>query len=281
MTDADNRQLPRDSVPEPVSPELVLVDPELAAQARERLQDTGEDLRYVERAEPDGRDRRAAGSAAVKRDESGAGSTHAVPTAQFADRAVPVDKAEDATSFSRARRRRRRAALFLSTLLAAAGIGVFVVSQDLIDIGGSTRDRTLVPARTTPTNDSKQTQRSGRAKRRPRAPARTTPSSGNGPTAPKKRRRPTPPPEFPTRVFVWPPVARATFYKVEFFRRGRKVFQAFPRKPRLELPVRWVFRGRHRRLTSGAYRWDVRPAFGSRARPRFGKLITRSTWVAH
>jgi hypothetical protein len=51
--------------------------------------------------------------------------------------------------------------------------------------------------------------------------------------------------------------------------------------PRIELPLRWVFRGRQFRLTPGTYRWEVRAAFGPRSRPRYGKLITQSTWTAH
>jgi hypothetical protein len=92
-----------------------------------------------------------------------------------------------------------------------------------------------------------------------------------------KSERPRP---FTTRVFIWPSVSDATFYKVEFFRRGREVFKALSSRARLELPTRWVYRGRTYQLVAGSYTWKVSPAFGPRSRLRYGNPIIRSTWVA-
>jgi hypothetical protein len=308
MTDPRNMQEPEDNATELVSPELVLVDPQLAARARERLGGAGEGLafakRVVEPARHRARDSRPAehrpaprapkddsaqrsardGLAATREvpelDENGKGSTPAVSGAQFEAGAASLEDAKVDTSFVRGRRRGRRAVVAVGAVLAAV-IGVLVFPLDVIDSGGSKRDTTLIPPRTPSIGPVKQTHRNGRVSERSQARTRTAPLHSTKPAIQsKKRLRPARPTRFPTRVFVWPAVSRATFYKVEFFRRGRKVFEASPRKPRIELPLRWVFRGRHQRLTHATYRWNVRPAFGSRARPRFGKLITRSTWVA-
>jgi hypothetical protein len=88
------------------------------------------------------------------------------------------------------------------------------------------------------------------------------------------------PSTFPTRVFIWPAVPHASFYKVEFLRRGRKVFTTLSSAPRFELPLRWLYRGRRFRLEQGLYSWRVSPAFGSRSRLRYGAPIVRSTWLA-
>ena len=71
----------------------------------------------------------------------------------------------------------------------------------------------------------------------------------------------------------------ASFYKVDFFRGKALVFEAFPAKARLDLPMRWTYRGRQHRLLPGAYRWQVRPGFGLRGRARYGAPVTRSVWV--
>jgi hypothetical protein len=85
---------------------------------------------------------------------------------------------------------------------------------------------------------------------------------------------------FHARVFIWPAVSGVTFYKVEFFRRGREVFEALSAKARVELPTRWVYQGRTYKLEAGTYTWQVSPGFGPRSRLRYGNPIVRSIWVA-
>jgi len=82
-----------------------------------------------------------------------------------------------------------------------------------------------------------------------------------------------------SRVFVWLPDPRANRYRVEFFRGGRKIFQARTVKPRLRLPRRWAFNGRRFELTPGTYRWLVRPAYGRASNARYGAPIVASRWV--
>ena len=83
-----------------------------------------------------------------------------------------------------------------------------------------------------------------------------------------------------TRLFVWPAVKHASYYKVQFSRGGHVVFEASPSVPRLELPTRWAYKGRDMRLVPAVYSWVVLPAFGTRSHPRYGDAIVRSTWVA-
>jgi hypothetical protein len=75
-------------------------------------------------------------------------------------------------------------------------------------------------------------------------------------------------------------VGRAAYYDVRFFRKGQLVFEAWPSRPRLQLPARWVHEGHSRSLVPGPYAWSVFPVFGSRANPRLGAAIVRSTWIA-
>jgi hypothetical protein len=80
----------------------------------------------------------------------------------------------------------------------------------------------------------------------------------------------------PGHTFVWLPVREANHYKVEFFRGTKKIFEARPSRARLELPERWTFKGRRYTLTSGRYRWSVRPGFGPRTKARYGRAIVSS-----
>jgi hypothetical protein len=83
----------------------------------------------------------------------------------------------------------------------------------------------------------------------------------------------------PAQVFVWLPVQGARRYKVQFFRSGKKVFEATTSKARLTLPRRWTFGGRRFELTPGSYRWLVRPGFGPRSSIRYGKAVVASSWT--
>jgi hypothetical protein len=110
-------------------------------------------------------------------------------------------------------------------------------------------------------------------------PKRARPG-GEGSQAPARGSRSARAPIAPeTRLFVWLPQPRASHYRVEFFRRGKKVFQATTLKARLVLPDRWVFKGLRVRLTPGNYRWTVRPGYGSRSNARYGRPIVASRWT--
>jgi hypothetical protein len=246
-------------VAEQLSPELALVDPELARLARDRLPVPGETLSSATSTSP-------------------ALATQAPPRldADTTDRKTPPQR--------RARRGRRVLLAAVGVVLAMTAIYAFAPASTVRDEFPS-RGQKAAPTRT---------DRQPRSDRQPspRAPARQTGRSADvgttrvsrhstSPTGAKRTRtkseRPSP---FATRVFIWPAVRKASFYKVEFFRRGRRVFEALASTPRFELPLRWVYRGRRYRLVEGSYSWRVSPAFGPRSRLRYGNPIIRSIWVA-
>jgi hypothetical protein len=294
---------PEETVPEPVSPELVLVDPQLANVARERLR-IGETTAFGKRAvAPTSRRGPAEGRAdahatsdeyaerlpgervSVERAAPGSPDDHlgtlsAVAESELEFGAISPEYARDDQSVARARPRKRR--VFAATLgvLAVAAASFPIVAHEVTDSGGSV-EASPIRTESTPGQRLAGARQNRRTSEPPRAGAgATSPHSTKPAVKPKKRLQPVRQSEFPTRVFVWPAASRATFYKVEFFRRGRRIFEASPATPRIELPLRWIFRGRHFRLTPGTYRWEVRAAFGPRSRPRYGKLITRSMWTA-
>ena len=77
----------------------------------------------------------------------------------------------------------------------------------------------------------------------------------------------------------WRATPGAVLYNVQLFRGSRKILSAWPRTASLRLASRWTYRGRAHRLTRGAYRWYVWPAYRHGKGYRFGKLVGRSTFV--
>ena len=61
------------------------------------------------------------------------------------------------------------------------------------------------------------------------------------------------------RRFVWAPAPGATSYRVQFFRGSTVVFEATTTRPEITVPSRWTLRGVRRALTPGIYRWNVWP----------------------
>jgi hypothetical protein len=71
-------------------------------------------------------------------------------------------------------------------------------------------------------------------------------------------------------------VRNARFYNVQVYRRGRKILSLWPRRARLNLRWRWVYKGRVERLRPAVYAWVVWPAFGTQDSPRYGRMLGRS-----
>jgi hypothetical protein len=79
-------------------------------------------------------------------------------------------------------------------------------------------------------------------------------------------------PQFkPARTFAWVSHAGAAYYQVAFFRNGRRVYQTRTRAPRLTLP-------RRVRFTPGNYRWTVQPAIRVKNGVRLADPIVDSTF---
>jgi len=77
---------------------------------------------------------------------------------------------------------------------------------------------------------------------------------------------------------VWAGVAKAAFYNVQIYFSGRKVLSLWPNKATVGLKKRWSYSGRTFRLKKGTYSWFVWPAFNSRQKARYGRLLGMSTF---
>lgn len=80
------------------------------------------------------------------------------------------------------------------------------------------------------------------------------------------------------RTLVWLPHKGADYYHLVISRRGRTIFDAWPRSPKLTLVSGSTNQG-GTAFPRGKYVWIVRPGFGPRAQHRYGRPIVRSTWV--
>ena len=70
-------------------------------------------------------------------------------------------------------------------------------------------------------------------------------------------------------VLRWRPVRGASFYNVQLYRGGRKILTRWPSRNRLRL----------RSLRAGRYRWYVWAAHGTRAAPRYGRVLGRRSFT--
>lgn len=77
---------------------------------------------------------------------------------------------------------------------------------------------------------------------------------------------------------AWRAVKKARFYNVQLYRNGNKMLSAWPRRTALKLRWRWRYNGKAVRLRAGVYTWLVWPAYGTRAKPRYGSMLGRSTF---
>ena len=66
------------------------------------------------------------------------------------------------------------------------------------------------------------------------------------------------------RRFAWAPTPRASGYYVEFFRGPRRVFARETSDAAIEIPVKWRYNGVERSFMPGEYRWYVWPVINGR-----------------
>jgi hypothetical protein len=255
---------------DPISPELALVDPELARRARARLDSFGQP-------------------------SSRAPDVDADPKS----RVVPQ-------SNTRATSRRGRvvlAALVVITGLAGAGFTAAKLTGENSRVfargslpGGS------VAVRPQETNEStgKALQRKPATRAHPVSPqgaergrrARPGTSKAGRPALQRKRSagsgNPGTPPSSASQVggpsapvFSWVAVRGASYYDFELFRGAERVFTSRPRQPRLTLPSTWTYGGRRFSRAPGSYRWLVRPVFHANTKTRYGPAIVSAKLVLH
>jgi hypothetical protein len=238
---------------EPLTPELALVDPELARAARDQLPAPG----GTQLSMPT--------------------STSAAPEAPPRFEVTGTDR-EPPPPPRRARRGRR-------VVLGAALVVVAMAAIYAFTPASTVREELSPREAKTPSGPTDhQSTAKAPANRTRRSAGVSGTKVSRHPTSPtgakKTSAKSTPSSTYQTRIFIWPAVPNASFYKVEFLRSGKRVFEALTSRTRLELPPRWVYRGRSFHLLAGVYSWRVSPAFGPRARLRYGDPMIRSTWTA-
>ena len=217
---------------EPVSPELVLVDPILAERSRSRL------------ADPDDTLARVGALVQTSRMASLARRSTDMPWGSISDLAEPTRRIS--------RTRQRRTAVLAGTM--AAGSLVFALLVGVrVDLGGNPAgaDTTVittvidqVPAPSVPST--------------PKARAETRPKASRPPRATNPATNPAP------QRFAWAPTPSASAYHVELFRGSSKVFEGETKRPAMTIPSRWTFDQRRHSLEPGNYRWYVWPLVSGR-----------------
>jgi hypothetical protein len=242
---------------DPLSPELALVDPDLAREARRRMPEyvnvydgtaaAAFPLALVPARTPPQRNGDVAGVEIAAAPPGTAPQAHAPRHSRLAHP--------------------RWLMLAVSLLSASAGYGI---------AHATTRERV--------TSDLRRTGQPGRP-----APSAAEPTTGARVPRPSTTSRarsdrrglkpaPTRQAEGPVS-FIWRSVPGASYYRVQFFRRDRKILEVFPSRPRFSLPTQWRYLGQRFRLTPGRFGWNVRAGIGPRRSRRYGPPIVQSTWL--
>jgi hypothetical protein len=229
---------------ETISPELVLIDPELRRRALESLRSPRPpELRL-------------------------AAPVPASPPRGFAPPRVEAQQTPVVVVRSVGGARRRYVVPLVAVVTAAVALAI--AQPTMLDGPSSSKRPTVTPSRSTPHSVDHESIATVSSKQP--AAQDLAPSAG--------RRTPMPVANpSPKWTFVWPARQAADYYNVTFFQGTRAVFEAWPRRPRLVVPARGTSRGHAFRFGPGRYRWVVRPGFGPRADRAYGKPIVVSTWT--
>jgi hypothetical protein len=270
------------AIDEPVSPELALVDPELAARLRALLP-------VVELEPPPPPLLRALPDPELD-DLPVAPPPELVAPEQLA--AAPVIERVPVFVFPT---RGDRIRSFAKAFAVGAAVATVVTVGVVAELGegpaaqdpGTTPPRLAAPAPagTAGANADRQPKsskpaaaagRSGKRASEPQAPTKkpkpsakprgraAAPAAGGGTTKPgaKQSKRATGAAAEPRR-FAWAPVDGAVGYRLELFRGNEQVLVARTKLPAYELAPRWRHGGHDESLTGGSYRWYVWPVLPS------------------
>jgi hypothetical protein len=258
----------RHDADDPISPELALVDPELARRARAQLDSLGQPASRAPDfdAEPQSR--------VAPRRDTGATSRRA----RVVLAAVAVMAGLAGAGFTAAKLTGENSRLFARGSLP--GGSVVVRPQETSESTGKAPQRkpaTRAHAASGAGADRRRRDRPGTRKAsRPGLQQKRSASSGNAGTPPSSASKvggPTAP------VFSWVAVRGATYYDFELFRGAERVFTGRPRQPRLTLPSTWTYAGRRFSRAPGSYRWLVRPVFHANTKTRYGPAIVSAKLV--
>jgi hypothetical protein len=77
----------------------------------------------------------------------------------------------------------------------------------------------------------------------------------------------------------WHPVADATYYNVVLWRDGKRILDLWPSAPRVALPTTPTKHEPQTRLSPGRYLWFVYPGFGAKPERRYGALARSGVFV--
>ncbi len=263
-----------EALPGPVSPELVLVCPELARVARRQLPEPGEVYcgRYPAAAAPIPLPTDRALPLRRVPEDVRAGKLRLEPAvAPISDEPPPPDE----ISATLPRRFRLRPFLIPAVVVAAL---LAIPELGILSRGGRP---TLTSTATSELPAEAATPATGSSLPRPPQVARRRSDTETAPPQPAETIPPAalPIPRELMQDLRWPSRAGATYYNVQVFRDAKKIFEVWPPTAQATVPGRWTYQGNRYRLSSGSYEWFVWPGFGARSETRYGKLIKRATFV--
>ena len=214
-----------------VSPELVLVDPELAASARPRLPEPPDSLARAPRV--------PVRSPTIFRTDA----FIAVTTAA-------LDADEEPPS--------RIARHWSQSWRFVAGVAtVTIVTLLLLDVRVEV-GKAPASAERTVSGKSSTSQLGGRRS----APGGGKPPASSYGSRPERAAVPR------ARHFAWAPERSTSAYHVELFHGSTRVFAKDTTAPEITIPARWSFAGKRRWLQPGEYRWYVWPVVSGQRRSK-------------
>jgi len=74
-------------------------------------------------------------------------------------------------------------------------------------------------------------------------------------------------------------IGAAPYFDVVLWRDGKRILDAWPRRPSTVVPASWTYRGNRYQLVRGRYTWFVYPGVGPRSDARYGALSASGQFI--